>query len=215
MKGKMTTGAGKPSRSEPWKQTPESRPPRQSCHWRWAEGDANPTPTSVSPHSLSDLASKLLGSGGWWWQGPCVREAMSSTGSQGCFSSPPGDLSYFWERSEVTFRAEGERKGGACSLWEGGQRKPGGLIFPVPEGGFFPLVQPAWGRQICPSLTNEPHDVGVVEFLHADGFTQEILQLRPCADGNWEERGKWRRRREDSFPPPPPYYHHHLLLHQA
>ena len=27
MKGKMTTGAGKPSRSEPWKQTPESRPP--------------------------------------------------------------------------------------------------------------------------------------------------------------------------------------------
>lgn len=145
MKGKMTTGAGKPSRSEPWKQTPESRPPqavlslevgRRGCH-----------PHSHLCFSPLPLRSGLqtVGGRGWWWQGPSVREAMSSTGSQGCFSSPPGDLSYFWERSEVTFLAEGERKGGACSLWGGGGRKPGGLIFPVPEGGFFPLVQPAWG----------------------------------------------------------------------
>ena len=55
---------------------------------------------------------------------------MSSTGSQGCFSSPPGDLSYFWERSEVTFRAEGERKGGACSFWEGGAEEAWGFDLP-------------------------------------------------------------------------------------
>ena len=207
----MTTGAGKPSRSEPWKQTPESRPPQAVSSLEVGRRGRHPTPTSVSPPSLSDLASKLLGSGGWWWQGPCVREAMSRDVSPALLGTSA--ISGKGQRSHSELRERG--RGEPAHSGRGGRRKPGGLIFPVPEGGFFPLVQPAWGRQICPSLTNEPHDVGVVEFLHADGFTQEILQLRPCADGNWEERGRWRRRREDSFPPPPYYHHHLLLLHQA
>ena len=118
MKGKMTTGAGKPSRSEPWKQTPESRPPQVALSLEVGRRGRHPHSHLFLPLPLRS-GLQTVGEQGWWWQGPSVREAMSSTGSQGCFSSPPGDLSYFWERSEVTFRAEGERKGGACSLWWG------------------------------------------------------------------------------------------------
>ena len=46
MKGKMTTGAGKPSRSEPWKQTPESRPPPGSLV---TGGGPKGTPTPLPP----------------------------------------------------------------------------------------------------------------------------------------------------------------------
>lgn len=64
--------------------------------------------------------------------------------SQGSLQGPPGDLSYFWERSEVTFQAEGKKEGGELADSEGweGSREPGGLIFPVPEGGVFLLRWP-------------------------------------------------------------------------
>lgn len=79
------------------------------------------------------------------WQGPSFR-AISSTVPRHVSLSPPGDLSYFWERSEVTFQAEREQKEvGELDISEGGgNREPGGLIFPVPEGGVFPLMRPPW-----------------------------------------------------------------------
>lgn len=72
--------------------------------------------------------------------------------------------------SEATFQVEGAREGGfADPEGEGeGGREPGSLIFP--SSGLGP-------ERARPSLTNEPHDVGVVKFLHADSFAQEVLQL--------------------------------------
>lgn len=93
MKGKMTTGSGKPSRSEPWKQTPE-HPQREIHHSGYAE-KGNPTPL---PDKLGLPLSHPLKSNLYivWEVGnkdSSFREALS----QGCFRSPPGDLSYFWE----------------------------------------------------------------------------------------------------------------------
>lgn len=124
-----------------------------------------PLPPSVSPRSLSDLASSPLGGGGGGGRDQASEKPCPALVPRDVSLCSPGDLSYFWERSEVTFLAEGERKGEPAHSGVVG-RKPGGLIFPVPEGGFFPLVACMGPAGLLKSalLTNEPHDVGVVEF---------------------------------------------------
>lgn len=67
------------------------------------------------------------------------------------------------------------------------------MIFLVPCPRDLPSsvapTKPVGPLNLLP-LTDEPHDIWVVKFLHADSFTQEILQLRPCTDGNLGERGR-------------------------
>lgn len=113
MKGKMTTGAGKPSSSEPWKQTPE---PRQAA--------LSLRKDRKGSHPLSQLCLSLCLKSGLRSVVGVARTKLQRShfqrGSQGCFPSPPGDLSYFWERSEVTFQAEGEKEGELAGSEGGG-----------------------------------------------------------------------------------------------
>lgn len=67
--------------------------------------------------------------------------------------------------------------GSALTLMEQGAQR--GLILGLAVGR-LPTSEASTDTplpEISHSLTNEPHDIGVVEFLHAHGFAQEIFQL--------------------------------------
>lgn len=108
MKGKMTTGSGKPSRSEPWKQTPEPPTPGRSVILaRQKRGTQLCSQTdSASPFPTpSNLMSTLFGR----WM---VRMRLQRGHFPGMFPEPSwGPSAISGNRSEVAFQVEGAKEG--------------------------------------------------------------------------------------------------------
>lgn len=139
MKGKMTTGAGKPSRSEPWKQTPEC--PQAALSLELGRRGSHP----ISQLCLSlPLKSglQIVEEGG---DGPSFREAISSTVPRVVSPALLG-TSAISGKGQMSHSKLRERGRGELADSQGaGRRKPGGLIFSVPKGGVFPLLRPPRG----------------------------------------------------------------------
>lgn len=134
MKGKMTTGAGKPSRSEPWKQTPED--PQAALSLQLARRGSHPLPQFSLSLPFKSKFQTVGGGVGGGWQGPSLREAISSTVPREVSRALLGTsaISGKGQRSHSKLRERRRRE-----LEGRRSREPGGLIFPVPEGGVFLL----------------------------------------------------------------------------
>lgn len=131
MKGKMTTGAGKPSRSDPWKQTPEP-PPGSPVTLAGQEGKPPPPPdVSLPPHQMWPPNGRV------GWQGPSFREASSSTVPRDFSPVLLGTSAISGKGQKSHSKLRERRRGELAGSERGGDREPGGSTFPVPQGGVF------------------------------------------------------------------------------